>query len=91
MNPFGGLSLWLHGSVASASLVHCEAEHPDRELCMCEQAKCLTHLMVNGEAEKIRDKRLALQLGVVAHSFSPSTWEAEAGGFLSSRTAWSTK
>jgi hypothetical protein len=28
---------------------------------------------------------------VVAHTFDPSTWEAEAGGFLSSRPAWSTK
>jgi hypothetical protein len=28
---------------------------------------------------------------VVAHIFNPSTWEAEAGGFLSSRPAWSTK
>jgi hypothetical protein len=28
---------------------------------------------------------------VVAHAFNPSTWEAEAGGFLSSRPAWSTK
>ena len=25
------------------------------------------------------------------HAFNPSTWEAEAGGFLSSRPAWSTK
>jgi major histocompatibility complex class I len=32
-----------------------------------------------------------LQLGVVAHAFDPSTWEAEAGGFLSLRPAWSTK
>jgi hypothetical protein len=30
-------------------------------------------------------------LSVVAHAFNPSTWEAEAGGFLSSRPAWSTK
>jgi hypothetical protein len=30
-------------------------------------------------------------LGVVAHAFNPSTQEAEAGGFLSSRPAWSTK
>jgi hypothetical protein len=30
-------------------------------------------------------------LGVVVHAFNPSTWEAEAGGFLSSRPAWSTK
>ena len=32
-----------------------------------------------------------LCLAVVAHAFSPSTWEAEAGGFLSSRPAWSTE
>jgi hypothetical protein len=29
--------------------------------------------------------------GMVAYTFNPSTWEAEAGGFLSSRPAWSTK
>ena len=29
--------------------------------------------------------------GVVAHAFNSSTWEAEAGRFLSSRPAWSTK
>jgi hypothetical protein len=28
---------------------------------------------------------------VLAHAFNPSTWEAEAGGFLSSRPAWSTE
>jgi hypothetical protein len=28
---------------------------------------------------------------VVAHAFNPSTWETEAGGFLSSRPAWSTE
>jgi hypothetical protein len=33
----------------------------------------------------------SFELGVVAYAFSPSTWEAEAGGFLSSRPAWSTK
>jgi hypothetical protein len=27
----------------------------------------------------------------VAHAFNPSTWEAETGGFLSSRPAWSTE
>jgi hypothetical protein len=29
--------------------------------------------------------------GMVAHAFNPSTREAKAGGFLSSRPAWSTK
>jgi hypothetical protein len=28
---------------------------------------------------------------VLAHAFNPRTWEAEAGGFLSSRPAWSTE
>jgi hypothetical protein len=29
--------------------------------------------------------------GMVANAFNPSTWEAEAGGFLRLRPAWSTK
>jgi hypothetical protein len=29
--------------------------------------------------------------GMVAHAFNPSTWETEAGGFLSSKPAWSTE
>jgi major histocompatibility complex class I len=29
--------------------------------------------------------------GVVVHAFNPSTREAEAGGFLSLKPAWSTK
>jgi hypothetical protein len=28
---------------------------------------------------------------MVAHAFNPSTWKAEAGGFLSLRPAWSTE
>ena len=31
------------------------------------------------------------EMGVVEHAFNPSTWEAEAGGFLSSKPAWSTE
>jgi major histocompatibility complex class I len=33
----------------------------------------------------------SLLQGVVAHTFNPSTWEAETGEILSSRPAWSTK
>jgi hypothetical protein len=32
-----------------------------------------------------------MKQGVVAHAFNPSTPEAEAGGFLSLRPAWSTE
>jgi hypothetical protein len=39
----------------------------------------------------IVDKRESKVAGMVAHTFNSSTREAEAGGFLSSRPAWSTK
>ena len=36
-------------------------------------------------------KEKIVESGMVAHAFSPSTREGEAGGFLSLRPAWSTK
>jgi hypothetical protein len=36
-------------------------------------------------------KEQKIRQAVVAHAFNPSTREAEVGGFLSSRPAWSTK
>jgi hypothetical protein len=36
-------------------------------------------------------KSTNIQVSMVAHTFNPSTPEAEAGGFLSSRPNWSTK
>jgi hypothetical protein len=36
-------------------------------------------------------KNISISQGMVAHAFNPSTQEAEAGGFLSSRPAWSTE
>jgi hypothetical protein len=35
--------------------------------------------------------KVVKKLGMVVHAFDPSTQEAEAGGFLSLRPAWSTK
>jgi hypothetical protein len=32
-----------------------------------------------------------MRRGVLAHTFYPSTWDAAAGRFLSSRPAWSTE
>jgi hypothetical protein len=38
-----------------------------------------------------KTEKTDLEPGVVVHAFNPSTQEAEAGGFLNSRPAWSTK
>jgi hypothetical protein len=42
----------------------------------------------NSESNALKSSR---KPGMVAHAFDPSTREAEAGGFLSSRPAWSTE
>ena len=47
--------------------------------------------MVKKKKKKKSSLKASLSRAVVAHAFNPSTWEAEAGKFLSSRPAWSTK
>jgi hypothetical protein len=42
-------------------------------------------------AASVWDQNLLGSQAVVVHAFNPSTREAEAGRFLSSRPAWSTK
>jgi hypothetical protein len=37
------------------------------------------------------EKKNKLGWAVVVHTFNPSTWEAEAGRYLSLRPAWSTE
>jgi hypothetical protein len=46
---------------------------------------CVASLLDKGKRKRHKSQ------AVVAHAFNPSTWEAEAGGFLSSRPAWSTE
>jgi hypothetical protein len=43
------------------------------------------------EREKERERERENGQAVVAHAFIPNTLEAEAGGFLSLRPAWSTE
>jgi len=43
-------------------------------------------LDINRYSESVKQQQT-----VVAHGFNPSIWEAEAGGFLSLRPAWSTE
>jgi hypothetical protein len=51
----------------------------------------LEHSPIRTEEIVQQLRALAASRAVVAHAFNPSTREAEAGGFLSSRPAWSTK
>jgi hypothetical protein len=46
---------------------------------------------LTNSSKNVEDKKPVFEPGVVAHAFNPSTQEAEAGGFLSLRPAWSTK
>jgi hypothetical protein len=56
------------------------------------RSKSCTNSKKQSKNEQTKQKtKKKLEPGVVAHAFNPSTWEAEAGGFLSSRPAWSTK
>jgi hypothetical protein len=52
--------------------------------CACE----LTHVKNNKNKSFLK---VGASWAVVAHTFNPSMWEAEAIGFLSSRPTWSTE
>jgi hypothetical protein len=52
-----------------------------------EGENLVTYITTSGPG----DKKIKGSRAVVAHTFNPSTREAEAGGFLSSRPAWSTE
>jgi hypothetical protein len=50
---------------------------------------CLSILSVFITACATMPSTSVLKPAVVAHAFNPSIWEAEPGGFLSLRPAWS--
>jgi hypothetical protein len=54
---------------------------------------CLLYLDIRDLdlSQSVSVSQITFKKGVVAHAFNPSTREAEAGGFLISRLAWSTK
>jgi hypothetical protein len=58
---------------------------------LCRHCVCTLCTEVYASKTHIHIKKLKILLGVVVHAFNPSTWEAEAGGFLSSRPTWSTE
>jgi hypothetical protein len=43
------------------------------------------------QIQKQKENKTNNKPGMVVHAFNPSTWEAEAGRFLSLRPAWSTE
>jgi hypothetical protein len=51
----------------------------------------VSNVSAENRKQKPKQNKNLILPGVVAHTFNPSTWEAEAGGFLSSRPAWSTE
>jgi hypothetical protein len=58
---------------------------------LCSHTHTHTHTHITHTVHVGKPTMHINQRAVMAHTFNPSTWEAEAGGFLSSRPAWSTK
>jgi hypothetical protein len=75
---------------SSQVLQHHSARHYARENPATETTTKF-HSTWGRKTLKILILNVFLKPGTVAHAFNPSTWEAEAGRFLSSRPAWSTK
>jgi hypothetical protein len=77
---------WLHFALISS--------FPYDEFCRFNIPELSRHLYstlykVQHRCRMLIKQEPCFQPGVVAHTFNPSTREAEAGGFLSSRPAWS--
>jgi hypothetical protein len=48
--------------------------------------KFFIEIIIQKQNKQTKNKQV-----MVAHTFNPSTWESEEGGFLSSRPAWFTE
>jgi hypothetical protein len=60
--------------------------------CQDDKLYCCAHLVKSQFVDFLIFKsKDIVRRAVVAHAFNLSTWEAEAGGFLSSRTARATQ
>jgi hypothetical protein len=55
-----------------------------------ENSSAMSHSYSNTTPEKVLLKHKQISQAMVAHAFNTSTWEAEAGRFLSLKPAWST-
>jgi hypothetical protein len=71
-----------------------EKERKEKEEKEKEEEEEVMGVAVSQQQQHTRlkhESQVNCQLVVVAHTFNPSTREAEAGGFLSLRPAWSTE
>jgi hypothetical protein len=84
-----------YGFMAMATIISKETLWDCTEVChSCTKtlASCKKReSMLSSDKGKCGRIKVTSGQAVVAHTFNPSPWEAEAGGFLSSRPAWSTK
>jgi hypothetical protein len=60
------------------------------EGCLC-YVPTVSVFLCGSNCDVIYTSKLQVRRAVVMHAFNPSTWEAEAGRFLSLSQAWSTK
>jgi hypothetical protein len=64
---------------------------PLHNMASVQDPVCMSSFVILMQGMSYSIKTSFVSRAVVAHAFNPSTWEAEAGRFLSSRLAWSTK
>jgi hypothetical protein len=83
------------GQLLTMSEISFQGPYLCQKLCLSSLASDIGHSALSLTNQKVMENNVykiqRQSRAVVAHTFDPSTWEAEAGGLLSSRPAWSTK